>query len=93
MDVKLIKANKNKPARVEVRWSKGSANVLLVVGLDGYNHKYYKPGGHWGTNTLGKNIHLSMNGPLMLTFDEMGKFMNELGQAVNEAQRKLRELT
>jgi hypothetical protein len=93
MDVKLIKANKNKPARVEVRWSKGTANVLLIVGLDGYNHKYYKPEGRWSTNTLGKNIHLSMNGPLIMTFDEMGQFMNEIGQAVNEAKRKLRELT
>lgn len=93
MDFKIIKANKNKPARVEVRWSVKSANVLLVVGLNGYNHRYYKPEGQWGSNTLGKNVHLSMNGPLILTFDEMGQFMNELGQAVNEARRKLQELT
>lgn len=93
MDVKLIKGNKNKPPRVEVRWNKRSANILLIVGLDGYTHKYYKPGADWGANTSGKNIHLSMNGPVKMTFDEMGQFMNELGQAVNEARKKLEELT
>lgn len=93
MEFKLVKGNKNKPAKVEVRWSTKTANVLVIVGLDGYTHGYYKPGGQWGSNTSGKNVHISMNGPLMLTFDEMGQFMNELGTAVNEARRRLQNLT
>lgn len=93
MDVKVVKATKKKPAKVEVRWSKKSANILMVVGLDGYTHGYYAPDAQWGANTSGKNVHLSMNGPLMLTFDEMGQFLNEVSQAVNEARRKLQELT
>jgi hypothetical protein len=93
MDVKLIKGNKNKAPQVEVRWSKRSANILLIVSLEGYTHKYYKPDAKWGANTNGKNIHLSMNGPLQMTFEEMGQFMNEVGQAVNMAKKKLRELT
>lgn len=91
LQYKVVKKN-GKP-QVEVRWSRRTANVLLVVGLDGYTHRYYGPGKQWGANTEGKNVHLSMNGPLMLSFSEWGEFMNELGQAVNEAKRRLKDLT
>jgi hypothetical protein len=83
---------KGQPPQVEVRWNYKSANILLVVGLDGYSHRHYTPESKW-SSTVGKNVHLAMNGPLMLDFREMGELLNELSQAVNHAKKKLEQLT
>lgn len=81
--------------QVEIRKSVGGVNVTLVVGLDGYNYKYYKRNDErWPTEgTRGLNVHVAMNGPLRLTFDAFHTFTDELDSAVREAHDVLLKLT
>lgn len=66
--------------------------VLLIVGLDGYDHNYYKrEPDRWGSTTSGYNVHLSMNGPMQLTFDEAEEFRTALGEAIETAKFELGE--
>ena len=68
------------------------AQVLLIVGLNGYEHKYYKrEPDRWGTSTRGYNVHLSMNGPLQFTFDEAAQFTSAVEAAIEEAKFQLEE--
>lgn len=87
------KHNKRK-RQVELRATVGKmCQVLIVVGLDGYDHKYYArvPENHWRTSTSGKNVHFSMNGPISLSFAEWDEFMTEVQAVVAEARDTLRK--
>ena len=72
--------------QVEIRktFSNG-VQLLLIVNLgNGYTYKYYSPTGdeHGHNKTAGINIHMSMNGPAQMTFDEL----NDFHAAVQEAK-------
>lgn len=86
-NVKII-SKKGQPPQAEVSISTRLANILIVVGLDGYTYKHYNRNDRW-SSTRGKNIHLALNGPAMLTFEEL----EELVKVVNQAKQKLEELT
>lgn len=76
---KLIGKNSETP-RIEIRKTGRLTftQMLVIVSLgNGYRYKHYKP-----ENTLGTNVHISLNGPMRLTFEEM----NEFSQAINEAK-------
>ena len=85
-------------ARIELRKSfaggvsgRGpSSQVHIIVALDGwdYSKKHEsrqaepKPGKYWNLDTRGLNVRMSMNGPLLMTFD----VFNEINQIVQEAR-------
>lgn len=70
--------------------SNGTA-VKVVVGLDGYDYNNYTRVHRW-RDTKGLNVHIAMNGPLQLTFDELDEFTDELRAMVAEAREELRKL-
>ncbi len=74
--------------QVEIRKSVGACQMVVVVGLDGYDYGTYtrQPADGRTRSTRGKNIHFSLNGPAQLTFDQF----YELVTAVTEAQSVLR---
>lgn len=82
---KLI--NKGKPnARVELRKSFEATQLLLIVALDGWDYKNEsRTPDRWGRSTLGKNVRMSMNGPLSLSFEEM----QEMSQVIQEAKEAM----
>lgn len=66
--------------------------VLLVVGLDGYDHSHYSRNAKWESqNTTGLNVHMSMNGPMQMTFEQMAEFTEALNDAVATAKFELGE--
>lgn len=85
--------NKGKPdSRVELRKTFDSTQLVIIVALNGWAYKTHeKPevavsgSGRWFTSTLGPNVRMSMNGPLMLTFDQF----HEIDEAVKEAHKAL----
>lgn len=85
--------NKGKPdSRVELRKTFGGTQLVIIVALNGWTYKTHeKPevavsgSGRWFTSTLGLNVRMSMNGPLMLTFDQF----HEIDAAVKEAHEVL----
>jgi hypothetical protein len=63
--------------QAEIRKTAGS-QILIIVNLgDGYKYKGYTP-----ERTKGINIHLSLNGPVQMSFEEMA----EMNQAIAEAR-------
>ena len=92
-------------ARIELRRSmpggvsgRGDATqVHIIVALDGwdYSKKFEsreenpKPGKHWNYDTRGLNVRMSMNGPLLMTFE----LFNEINQIVTEARTYLEKET
>ena len=68
--------------QVEIRKS-FSNQMLIIVSLGGYSYKYYTP-----ENTKDKNIHISLNGPLQMTFEDM----QEMNAAIEEAKQFLQNL-
>ena len=82
-----LKTHKDGSEQVELRKTFGSAQLLIIVADDGYNYKYYKrdPEKPYQNSTKEFNMHVSMNGPLQLTFDQW----EEIGRAVQEARNKL----
>lgn len=79
---------KNKQ-QVEGQQTIGSTSVTVVAGLDGYDWKYYKRTSQY-SSTRGKNVHVSMNGPLQMTFNEARQFAWDLIDFTKEAEAELR---
>jgi len=72
--------------------AKNGTNVLLVVGLNGYDYGTYHrdPKTQWGAaSTRGTNIHFSMNGPVQMTFTEADQFIHDLSMAISDAKEAL----
>jgi hypothetical protein len=69
--------------QVEIR----KDTFVVVVGLDGYNYKYYRrvPERH-SASTKGLNIHIASAGPIQLTFEQWEDFKT----VVEEAKEKLK---
>lgn len=94
-DAKRWKAkiiNKGKEnARIELRKSFDTAQVFIVVALDGWDlsskFDYRDPPRDYFVSTRGLNVRMSMNGPLKLTFEQFAEFQ----QAVEEARQILEE--
>ena len=75
---KLVGVKSGHP-QVEIRKTTRGAQMLLIVSLgDGYTYKYYK-------DVKGVNVHIALNGPGQMTFDDMA----EMSQAVTEARAAL----
>jgi hypothetical protein len=88
-------------ARIELRKTftgihngQGSTQVTMFVALDGWDlagknefRKGLDPKGYYSTDTCGLNVRMSMNGPLLLTFEQF----SEINQIVNEAKQYLSE--
>ena len=91
MDIKIVR-KKGKPPQATFSIDSRYANVLVVVGLDGYDYRHYTRDAQW-TSTKDKNVHLAMNGPIMLSFKEMENFLEMIRQGVEEAKTKLKDLT
>lgn len=66
-------------------------SVKVIVGLDGYEYSHYRRDDRWNP-TRGRNVHVSMNGPLQMTFDQLEDFADELKALVSEAREELEEL-
>lgn len=66
-------------------------SVTVIVGLDGYDYKHYKRDAKW-TNTRGTNVHISMNGPLQLTFSEARQFITDLDDTIRQAIGELEQV-
>lgn len=84
--------NKGKEGeRIEIRKSFKECQILIIVGKDGWNYSTkhevadvaYEDS-HWPKiGTKGKNVRISLNGPLKLSWAEW----DEMVQAVAEAKR------
>ncbi len=79
--------------QVEIRKWLCNAQLVIIVGLHGYNYKHYRvekdPEHPWmGITTEGKNVHMALNAGAMMTLDEF----REIGQAVEEAVDVLKRL-
>lgn len=88
-------------ARIELRKTfsginngQGSSQVFMIVARDGWDlsskneYRTDEPGkSRYGfhTDTRGLNVRMSMNGPLLMTFDQFA----EINQIVNEAKEYL----
>lgn len=91
MDIKIVR-KKGQPPQATFSIDSRHANVLVVVGLDGYDYRHYTRDSKW-SSTLGKNVHLAMNGPIMLSFDDMEKFLTMIREGVIQAKKELQDLT
>lgn len=79
-------------ARIELRKTFGSSQVFIIVALDGWDlaakneHRRAPTRSNWHTDTRGLNVRMSMNGPLLLTFEHFA----EIDQIVKEAHDYLK---
>lgn len=75
---------KDNPTQVELRkkFRNWNSILLIVSNGTGYSHKFYKP-----ERTEGVNVHMSLNGPLQLTFAEL----DEIRDVVQKAKKFLTE--
>ncbi len=78
--------------QVEIRKTFKGTMCLIIVNLGkGYKYKSYEPvpsASSWGQPTRGINVHMSLNGPLQMTFAEM----EEMQTAIQEAKDYLAAL-
>lgn len=81
-------------ARIELRRSFKHSQVFIIVALDGWNlaakheARAKNPDGRWHhTDTRGLNVRMSMNGPILTTFDDFA----EINQIIEEAKAYLIE--
>jgi hypothetical protein len=76
--------------QVEIRRTVTGSQLLIIVNLGkGYTYKYLKPDvDSWGRSTQGFNVHMSMNGPIQMTFEDI----SELNEAIEEAKEFLENL-
>ena len=81
-------------ARVELRKNFKATQVFIIVALDGWDlaakHECRdsdKMNGYYWKITKGLNVRMTMNGPLLMTFDQF----NEINQIVEEAKMFLSE--
>lgn len=87
-----IVRKKGQPPQAQFSIYTKHANVLVVVGLDGYDYKYYTRDSKWDS-TVGKNVHLAMNGPIMLSFEDMERFLQLIREGIDQAKENLKALT
>ena len=82
--------NKGKDhARIELRKTFEGTQLLIILAKDGWDFKHEsRTPDSWGRSTLGKNVRISMNGPLILTFAEM----EEIQDVITEAKIELGEI-
>ena len=98
---KLVNRGKD-GARIELKKKftginngQGSTQVSMIVALDGWDYAAKHeartakaPTSDWfHTDTRGLNVRMSMNGPLLMTFEQFA----EINQAVQEAADVLRD--
>lgn len=85
---KLFNANKSN-ARIELRKTFSSTQVFIIVALDGWDlsskNEKIKPDNQMQFKTKGLNVRMSMNGPLLLTFEQF----EEIQKVVDEAKDHL----
>jgi hypothetical protein len=82
--------------QVESRLTHGGSQILIVAGADGWNLKPYEcrggdpePGWRQGHgDTKGKNIRVSMNAPLNMTWDEWCEVVKEVEACYVEAKKE-----
>lgn len=74
--------------RIELRKQFGSSLVLIFVAKNGwsYSSKFEftgkKPAAwDWGVDTAGKNVRISMNGPLLMNWDQWAEFNAVIDEA------------
>jgi hypothetical protein len=79
---KIVGKKKGCP-QVEIR----KDSFVTVVGLNGYNYKWYKVGDK-SSDTSGLNIHVASAGPIQMTF----KDWEEWNQVIEEAKEILENL-
>lgn len=72
-------------------WKNRGTSVAVIVGLDGYDYKYYQRGHQWSP-TDDFNVHISMNGPLQLTFEEQKWFTQNINDMVDHGKEELERL-
>lgn len=77
--------------QVELKGMINGTAITVIVGLDGYNYKFYRRQSQW-SSTLGKNVHIAVNGPLQLTFDELDSFLSALKVHVAQAKDELAKI-
>ena len=85
---KLVGHTKGVP-QVEIRRQCGPGLMLIIINLgSGYNYKQYEiEPDQWGRTTCGINVHISMNGPVQMTFADMA----DMQTAIEEAKAFLEE--
>lgn len=85
------KLNKKKrQVEAKVKAGNNGTSVTMIVGLDGYDYNHYTREHQFASRRTGPyNIHLSMNGPLQLTFEELERFAFELTALANEGRLEL----
>lgn len=81
---------RKRQAEGSIKAGSNETAVKVIIGLDGYDWSHYHRVGEW-SSTMGKNVHLAMNGPLQLTFDQLEDFADELKALVSEAREQLKE--
>lgn len=70
--------------QVQIRKTTKGSQMLIIVSLgEGYKYSYYTP-----ENTKGVNVHIALNGPGMMTFEDM----ENMQKAVEEAKEYLHNL-
>jgi hypothetical protein len=74
-------------AQVFLRRPCGSAQVVICVGIDGYDYNKYhtRKGDRWGKNTVAYNIHFAANAGAQFSFSEW----DEMNRAVTSAKMYL----
>jgi hypothetical protein len=90
---KAKRFNAGKPNdRIELRKNFGSTQVFMIVALDGWDlsgknefRRGRKTNEYYFTDTRGLNVRMSMNGPLLMTFETFAEF----NQIVEEARAVL----
>lgn len=77
----LVLTEDNYP-QVECRKSFNGSATLIIVGFDGFNTKYEKRNpDRWGRSTKGKNVRLSTNQAVALTWVEWAEFEHAINYA------------
>jgi hypothetical protein len=69
--------------QVFLRRSLGDAQVVICVGVDGYDYNRHNQRNpvKWQTSTRGKNIHIAMNAGARLSFQEFEELHNAIKTA------------
>lgn len=92
---KAKRLNAGKPNdRIELRKNFGNTQVFMIVALDGWDlagkyefRRERKTNEYFFNDTRGLNVRMSMNGPLLMTFETFAEF----NQIVEEAKALLIE--
>lgn len=77
----------NKKRQWEGKLNFNGTSAVVIVGLDGYDYKYYQREGRWDT-TRGFNVHVAFNGPMQMTFLDFQTFQNTLDMMVTRGKKE-----